>query len=621
MSRENALMVKDSYLHELFKNAQEAIVVADRDGLVLRINREFTRLFGFSEPEVLGKCVDTLLAPQEYQDKATNITKMAVQGENVVMDTVRRTKDGTLVDVSVLASPIESNGDIAAAFAIYRDISDRKKTECALEQKIKFNKIISSVSARFVTVSDFDEAVHQSLADIGEFTDASSAALFQFRDSEPLVDCPHEWCKNGIPLEKSKKQAPPLEKLFWLNKRLQEQTVLHFEDIKNLPLQAEAEKAIFETLGAKSCLILPLRIRGNLVGFIGFFNPKKNGVWDNGDFTLFDTLSMILGDAFERKKANDKLIESEDKYRSVVERANDGIAVLQEGKIIFVNERLAEMWGGSVGELVGWPFVDFIHPDEISKVVDRYERRMGGEEIPSIYETIMRGKNNADIYVELNAGVISYQGKKADLVFVRDVSERKQAQTWRNVLEGSIQAIAMTLEMRDPYTAGHQQRVTRLACAIAELLGLSDNQIEGLYFAGLIHDIGKVTIPAEILSKPGRLTETEFSIIKTHPNVAYDILKKIDFPWPVARIVRQHHEYINGSGYPQGLKGDQILIEARILTVADVVEAMASHRPYRPALGIDSALEEIKFGKGSKFDPDVVNACVRLFEAEEFELD
>jgi len=516
---------------------------------------------------------------------------------------------------------IVSNGDIAAAFAIYRDITERKQTERALEKKIEFNKIISSVSARFVTFSDFDEAVDQSLANIGEFTDANGAVLYQFRENEPLVDCTHEWHKNGIPLKERKGQTLPIEKVAWLKNRLQEQSVLHFEDIENLPLQAAREREMLEGFGVKSCIMLPLRIRGNLAGFMGFCNAAKNGIWNNGDFTLFNTLSMIIGDAFERKKAEDALIESEDKYRSVVERANDGIAVLQDGKIIFVNERLAEMWGGSVGELVDRPIIDFIHPDETPKVVDRYKKRMSGEEVPPIYETIMKSKDDTDIHVELNAGVIPYQGKNADLVFVRDVSERKQAQTWRNVLEGSIQAIAMTLEMRDPYTAGHQQRVTRLACAIAEELGISNDQIEGLYFAGLIHDIGKVTIPAEILSKPGRLTETEFSIIKNHPNVAYDILKKIDFPWPVARIVRQHHEYINGSGYPQGLKGDQILIEAKILTVADVVEAMASHRPYRPALGIDTALEEIKFGRGIRFDPDVVDACVKLFETNAFRLD
>jgi HD-GYP domain-containing protein (c-di-GMP phosphodiesterase class II) len=151
-------------------------------------------------------------------------------------------------------------------------------------------------------------------------------------------------------------------------------------------------------------------------------------------------------------------------------------------------------------------------------------------------------------------------------------------------------------------------------------MGLPQQQIDGLRIAGLIHDLGKVTIPAEILSKPGKLTETEFSIIKNHPQVAYDILRKIDFPWPVADIVLQHHEYLNGSGYPQGLKEKDILFEARILTVADIVEAMASHRPYRPALGIDRALDEVKFGKGTRFDATVVDACLAIF-AKAFKLD
>jgi HD-GYP domain-containing protein (c-di-GMP phosphodiesterase class II) len=151
-------------------------------------------------------------------------------------------------------------------------------------------------------------------------------------------------------------------------------------------------------------------------------------------------------------------------------------------------------------------------------------------------------------------------------------------------------------------------------------MGLPQQQIDGLRIAGLMHDLGKVTIPAEILSKPSKLTETEFSIIKNHPQVAYDILKKIDFPWPVADIVLQHHEYLDGSGYPQGLKEKDILLEARILTVSDVVEAMASHRPYRPALGIDRALDEIKFRKGTRFDANVVDACLAIF-AKAFKLD
>jgi len=352
---------------------------------------------------------------------------------------------------------------------------------------------------------------------------------------------------------------------------------------------------------------------GDFAGFIAFHNVMRTSVWDNGDMALLKVFAELVGNALERKRTEDFLRDSEEKYRSVVEKASDGIAILQDAKIRFVNPRLAKMWGGDVDELLGRHLTDFLHPNEIPKVLRRYQKRMAGKQVPAIYETIMVGKDGSNINVELNAGLSQYRGQKADQVFVRDITERKQAQTWRKVLEGAIEAIAMTLEMRDPYTAGHQQRVSQLACAISDEIGLPQQQIDGLRIAGLIHDLGKVTVPAEILSKPGKLTETEFSIIKNHPQVAYDILRKIDFPWPVAEIVLQHHECLDGTGYPQGLKEKEILLEAKILTVADVVEAMASHRPYRPALGIDKALDEVKFGKGTRFDATVVDACLAIF--------
>ncbi len=185
-------------------------------------------------------------------------------------------------------------------------------------------------------------------------------------------------------------------------------------------------------------------------------------------------------------------------------------------------------------------------------------------------------------------------------------------------MNGSIQAIAKIVEMRDPYTSGHQQRVALLAGAIARVMGLSEEQTTGIIIASKIHDIGKVYVPMEILSKPGILNDTERQIIQAHPGGGYDILKSIDFPWPVAKSIRQHHERLNGSGYPFGLKGDEIILEARIIMVADVVEAMASHRPYRPALGIESALTEITGNSGSLYDAEAVSACIKLFREKSF---
>lgn len=208
----------------------------------------------------------------------------------------------------------------------------------------------------------------------------------------------------------------------------------------------------------------------------------------------------------------------------------------------------------------------------------------------------------------------------SELVETRTNELLESERRLRNSLLSSIEALAATVEYRDPYTAGHQRRVATLAVQIANVYGLDSNQIEGLNLAAIVHDVGKIQIPAEILSMPRRLTDIEFSLVKSHSQIGFDILKSIDFHWPIAEIVRQHHERIDGSGYPQGLSGEQILIEAKILCVADVVEAMSSHRPYRPSLGIDAALDEITQQRGIHFDADVVDACLGLFREQGYQL-
>ncbi|MDP2645218.1 MAG: HD domain-containing protein [Desulfobacterales bacterium] len=206
------------------------------------------------------------------------------------------------------------------------------------------------------------------------------------------------------------------------------------------------------------------------------------------------------------------------------------------------------------------------------------------------------------------------KGRKADDAL------KETLQDLRDAMGGTVQLLSSTLEIRDPYTAGHQKRVADLARAIANEMGVSKEIVDGIRMGALIHDIGKISIPAEILSKPGRISAAEFALIKTHPEVGYNLLREIDFPWPVSRMVYQHHEKMDGSGYPQGLSGQDICLEARILCVADVVEAIASHRPYRAALGVDVALEEIEKQKGILFDSQAVEACVRLFREKGFQM-
>lgn len=259
------------------------------------------------------------------------------------------------------------------------------------------------------------------------------------------------------------------------------------------------------------------------------------------------------------------------------------------------------------------------------------ERIIQGEKSKANKEVVLRSFSDDETYILLNSAPTYDDAARvsgvvlafSDITRRRDMEEelRKSWLQQKRAMEGTVQAMAYTIETRDPYTAGHQRRVTKLACKIAETMGVPSNILEGVRMAGSLHDLGKIYVPAEILSKPGKISSVEYSIIKSHPQVGYDILKSIDFPWPVAEIVRQHHERIDGSGYPRGLKGPDIQQEAKILAVADVIEAMASHRPYRAALSIEQALGEITQNKGKHYDAKVVKACLTIFSDQEFEFD
>jgi len=245
---------------------------------------------------------------------------------------------------------------------------------------------------------------------------------------------------------------------------------------------------------------------------------------------------------------------------------------------------------------------------------------------------VMTSYGNEGLAVEtIKAGAFDYIVKSADTLanmayFVlrvlrewRHITARREAERrLQNVLWQTVETLALMVEKRDPYTSGHQKKVSELSTAIAHKMNLSEETVQGIKIAAILHDIGKLMVPPEYLNKPGKLSSLEFDIIKTHSQHAYEMLKAIDFPFPVAQIILQHHEKYDGSGYPQGIRGDEILLEARIITVADVVEAISSHRPYRPALGIRAALEEISLNSGSFYDPNVVEACLELFQTGDF---
>ncbi|RNL61823.1 PAS domain S-box protein [Zhongshania marina] len=295
-------------------------------------------------------------------------------------------------------------------------------------------------------------------------------------------------------------------------------------------------------------------------------------------------------------------------FRKQIDGANDIMILLNAAtlEVININDRGLSSLGYSIEEVLNKPFSSITASNRDALLLKLNNRDMGA---PSIrYEEELVCRDGSTFPVEINVNIVS-----TDLEYlyasIRDISDKKRL---ADSMCSTVYALASALESRDSYTSGHQQRVCLLAVAIAELLGLSPEVIQGLELAATVHDIGKIAVPSQILSKPGRLLPPEFELIKLHAQTGYEILSKVDFPWPIAKIVQQHHERCDGSGYPLGLCKDEILIEARIIAVADVIEAMTSHRPYRPALGINAALDEIKRGRGKIYDETVVDTALSL---------
>jgi PAS domain S-box-containing protein/putative nucleotidyltransferase with HDIG domain len=323
------------------------------------------------------------------------------------------------------------------------------------------------------------------------------------------------------------------------------------------------------------------------------------------------------------------LRESERRYRGVVENAHDAIYIQTANGFQYVNPAFEKLTGFKKEEICNgkFNFWNSVHPDDRKMVKERKEAKKKEEEKSSSFQFRIIARTGGIRVVDANTIDLGETEQTKEIGILRDVTDRIDAENekrrglerLRRALEATIQALTAAVEMRDPYTAGHQRRVTNLACSIAREMGLPQERMDAIQMAGIIHDIGKILVPSEILSKPGKLSDAAFNMIKTHPQAGYDILKSIEFPFPVAQIVLQHHERINGSGYPAGLPGERILLEARILAVADVVEAMASHRPYRPVLGLNKALEEIIKNKGILYDSQAVDACLRLFNRGEFQ--
>ncbi len=573
---EEALRESERFLANIFNSIQDGISILDKGMNIVRVNPVMEQWYAHNMPLVGKKCYNAYHDRDERCEACP--TRQTLQtGESAYEVVPKRGPGGTIVGwVDLYSFPMvdATTGEMRGVIEYVRNITARKRAEEQVrESQQRFQGLVE-------TLHDWIWEVDQN----GIYTYASPKVrdLLGYEPEEVLGKTPFDL----MPIAEARRVQGIFEQL-----QAVRQPMIALENINR---HKDGHLVVLETSG-----IPFLDAEGHLKGYRG-----------------------VDRDITDRKHAEEALRESEEKYRDLVENINDIIYATDEhGIITYVAPRIEAIGGYAAPELIGRPFFEFVHEDDIPSMRDKFEQDFSGHAEPHEYRAVNKEGNVRWVRVSSRpffkgTRVIGLRGVMTDIT-ARKHAEEELARSYQQLRETFIEtvnALASTVEMKDPYTAGHQRWATRLACAIAEEMGLSEEQIEGIRMAGLIHDIGKINIPAEILSKPGQLSEIQYNMVKIHAQVGCDILREIKFPWPVAKIVLQHHERWDGSGYPERLSGDEIILEARILAVADTVEAMSSHRPYRVAHGIESALEEISQNRGTLYDPAVVDACLRLFE-------
>lgn len=386
-------------------------------------------------------------------------------------------------------------------------------------------------------------------------------------------------------------------------------------------------RGVVALLSVRGLAALPLFRDSRPVGILTLYVSRSEFLEEAAREALWavaQNISYALARFDERKR----LADSEARFRLIVEQSIVGIYMVDESRFLYGNTRLCEILGLTPQELLQHSMLDVVHPEDRALVLAQVRERIRGDLEDARYQFRVIKPDGAVRDVGVHGRWIEFDGHRVVMGVLQDITERiaaektvaAQLQELREAMHGAVSAVSGMMQVRDSYTAGHERRVAGLSCAIGEEMGLEPFQIEGLEVIGGLHDIGKISVPAEILAKPTRLTPVEYSLVKEHARTGHQILAGIKFPWPVAEAVLQHHERLDGSGYPQGLKGDAILLEARILAIADVVESMASHRPYRAAIGIDAALAEIEGGLGTRYDAAAGVACLRLFRKRGYKI-
>jgi len=583
---EENLRYEEQLCRAFIEHSLDIIVHINPEGIITYINPAVERVLGFKPEERIGADAFELVHPDDMKFSADSFNTLVKDTNSPVIqgEMHLRHKDGSWRTMEVIGSNLVNGNVIEAIIVNYRDITERKLLERSLvDNEARLRTLVQTIPD-LIWLKDADGIYLACNTMFERFFGAREADIvgktdYDFVDRE-LADFFREHDRKAIAAGK------PSANEEWLT----------FAD--------DGYRGLFETIKTPM-----YDIDGRLIGVLG-----------------------IAHDITERKKTEEALKKSEEKYRNIFENAIEGIYQSTiEGRFITVNAALARMAGYESPEKLIESIKDmgtqlYVHPEDRKRILAIIETKGFAEG----FEVEFYKKNGNTFWVVINARTV--KDERGEILYIEglieDITIRKHAgeqlhQTLdrlKKAVGTTIQVLISALEARDPYTASHQKRVADLARTIATVMGFSQDKIEGIRMAGSIHDIGKLSIPAEILVKPTKLTNLEYSLIKEHVKAGYEMLKDVESPWPLAEIVHQHHERMNGSGYPRNLKGDEIIPEARIMAVADVVEAMASHRPYRAALGIQTALEEIEKNKGLLYDDAVVDACLKLFREKGYQL-
>ena len=600
---------------DIVATVREPLVILDDDLKVIFANSSFFSTFKVSPEETLGRFIFDLgnrqwdIPELKYLLRETILRGTPFEDFLVKHDFERI---GRKV-MALNARPIKRRGERLILLAI-EDITERYTAE---ERFRRLYKVLYLINAVHRLISPHKEKVEFLQEVCRTFTgtkDFSGAQVYLFEDKgERLRSVARSGSEEAF--ESTKEVIPQL-----LERVVEERRPIIIEGMEGKPsgvfLEEKKKKRLF-SIGA-----FPLFVEGPLGVFIFITEVANAFRAEEREYLRGVTEDIAL--ALDLIEAERRLEESKRRYQAIFEGAPDIMGIIdREGRILALNRRIEEELGWKVEELLGKDLRDVkVLTEQSVQVAHSHLMHLLNEEvIPPPFEIECMRKDGTIVPYEVNAFPLNYGGEASEIQFImRNISLRKEAEEairtskerLKEVLFGATKALIGIIEERDPYTRGHSEGVARLAVAIGQRMGLSHEEITGLYIAGLLHDVGKVAIPLEILVKPGKLEEKETALIREHPTLGYEVLKEIDFPWPVALVALQHHERLDGSGYPKGLKGKEITLEARIIAVADVLDAMSHHRPYRPARKMEEVIDELRKGRGKLYDEKVVDICLDL---------